>query len=108
MDDGRVVVLWTPAERSVDFIARLWLRIEHGNNLLLAVGAMGAAMHYLLFNESHDLRLTGQFCLFSGGVGNFQQTLQFQRLAERLAPTLWCPLYMRSQPWSAPAKIEEQ
>jgi hypothetical protein len=54
---------------------------------------MGAAMHYLLFNESHDLGLTGQFCLLAGGTGYFQKTLQFQRLAERLAATMGCPLY---------------
>jgi hypothetical protein len=54
---------------------------------------MGAAMHYLLFNESHDLGLTGQFCLLAGGAGYFQKTLHFQRLVERLGATLGCQLY---------------
>jgi len=38
---------------------------------------MGAAMHYLLFNESHDLGLTGQFCLLAGGAAYFQKTFVF-------------------------------
>ena len=42
-------------------------------------------MHYLLFNESHDLGLTGQFCLLAGGDAALLLRGNFSHLFRRIA-----------------------